>query len=281
MSSSDIHEVANYLISEAPYGISHRELQKLLYFAQGFYLSQHDEPLFDSDLDAWKFGPVNSSIWGRFREFGYHSLTLSDNDRNNLLSNEKKTFLAVILSSFFVLGEAQLIDMSHTDYTWEKNYVAGLNNVIDKELIKEYFSNFASMDEYKSIASEKVAFAKMIENRQEYLANLPAIGNDWLSGNASSPSNEVCRYSKQFLSKLQKNLFSNHARPFLPKILMGPIPTGGVGIEIFFEDKNLYLHFHNSKTVEVSIENNDLFDESDTTIELFDEEIGQFLNGVV
>ncbi len=72
MSSSDIHEVANYLIRESQIGITHRELQKLLYFSQGFYLAQYGEPLFSENMDAWQHGPVNSSIWGRFRQYGYN-----------------------------------------------------------------------------------------------------------------------------------------------------------------------------------------------------------------
>jgi uncharacterized phage-associated protein len=39
------------------------KLQKVLYFAQGWHLAYHDVPLFEDPIEAWKYGPVVSSVY--------------------------------------------------------------------------------------------------------------------------------------------------------------------------------------------------------------------------
>ncbi|MDR1166980.1 MAG: DUF4065 domain-containing protein [Deltaproteobacteria bacterium] len=39
------------------------KLQKELYFAQGWHLAYHDVPLFEDPIEAWKYGPVVSSVY--------------------------------------------------------------------------------------------------------------------------------------------------------------------------------------------------------------------------
>lgn len=281
MSSSDINEVANYLISESKkIGITHRELQKLLYFSQGFYLSQHGEALFEGTMDAWQHGPVNSSIWGRFKRFGYTGLSVADDAPTSTLDDGKKKFLAGIVASFLVLGQTTLIDMSHTDYPWERNYIQGRNNSIEQDLIKEYFTEFDNQKQYIKIAKDKVEFSRLIQKRKIYLSSLDGIGDDWISGGAVAPTKEICIACRKFLHTFERDLFAKYAAPKIPKLLLGPIPTGGVGIELHLEDKNLYLHFHNNDQVEVSLEANDKFDEYDISLDEFSEEIGVFLEGI-
>lgn len=280
MSSSDINDVANFLILEKNYSISHRQLQKILYFSQGFYLSQYGEPLFESNMDAWKFGPVNPSIWGRFKNFGGNCLYVSDELSTVTLSDTKKQFLIGILASFLVLGETMLIDMSHTDYPWGRNYIQGFNKVIDKSLIEDYFKEFDSQEEYIKAAKVKVEFSQLLTQRKAYLSSLDQIGDNWISGGAVAPTKEICTACKQFLHDFERNLFSRYAAPKIPKLIMGPIPTGGVGIELYLSDINLYVHFHNNKQIEISIETNGEFMEYDIALDAFSEEIGLFLERI-
>lgn len=282
MSSSDIHEVANYLILESKkIGITHKELQKLLYFSQGFYLAQYDEALFGDNMDAWQHGPVNSSIWARFKPFGFSCLTVPEDASTTTLDNAKKTFLAGIVASFLLLGQAQLINMSHTDYTWERNYTQGTNNLIEQDLIKEYFTEFESQNQYIEISKRKVEFSKLLDNRKSYLSGLNDIGDGWISGGSIAPTKEICIACKKFLHEFERNLFAKYASPAIPKLLLGPIPTGGVGVELHFEKTNIYIHFHNNEQLEVSIEANNNFDEYEISLHEFGEGVSLFSEGIV
>lgn len=46
------------------------EVQKLLYFLEGWHLALVDEPLFDEDFIVWKHGPVIESVYNRLKRFG-------------------------------------------------------------------------------------------------------------------------------------------------------------------------------------------------------------------
>ena len=46
------------------------KLQKLLYFAQGWYLAIQDKPLFSETVEAWKYGPVVPTIYRELRKYG-------------------------------------------------------------------------------------------------------------------------------------------------------------------------------------------------------------------
>lgn len=47
--------------------VSNLKLQKLLYYAQGWYLAFHDRPLFDEPIQAWIHGPVVPPVYGDFK----------------------------------------------------------------------------------------------------------------------------------------------------------------------------------------------------------------------
>ncbi|MFQ1931017.1 Panacea domain-containing protein [Aeromonas veronii] len=281
MAISTIDDVATYLIQQSEIGITHRELQKILYYAQGFYLAKNNEPLFEGEFDAWKFGPVNTSVWSRFKSFGYNPLHVSSEAEPRSLDSEKKAFLSAILGAFLVLGQSKLIDISHTDYTWKGNYIPGINKRIPQEEIKNFFSSFESYKDYLETAKTKLAFSSLISARIEYLSELPSLGEDWISGRAFPPSEEICKVCAKYLCYFEKNLFSRHAIPNIPKVVMGPIPSGGVGIEFHSENKNVYVSFYNDRQVDVSIEQNDNFTEHEVSLEQFGEEMGLFLEGIV
>ena len=56
------YDIAKYFLAQADEEIgdliSNLKLQKLVYYAQGFYLALHDEALFPEDIEAWTHGPV-------------------------------------------------------------------------------------------------------------------------------------------------------------------------------------------------------------------------------
>ena len=48
--------------------ISPLKLQKLVYYAQAWYLTAFGEPLFDERVEAWVHGPVVPTLYHRFKE---------------------------------------------------------------------------------------------------------------------------------------------------------------------------------------------------------------------
>ena len=61
MAEVSARQVAQFMISfshEHGDPISNLKLQKLLYYAQAWFLALQDKPLFDERIEAWAHGPV-------------------------------------------------------------------------------------------------------------------------------------------------------------------------------------------------------------------------------
>jgi uncharacterized phage-associated protein len=65
--------VANALIEIAAANgqqLDPMKLQKLVYIAHGWHLALADEPLIDSAVEAWKYGPVVPTLYQKTRRYG-------------------------------------------------------------------------------------------------------------------------------------------------------------------------------------------------------------------
>jgi uncharacterized phage-associated protein len=51
------------------------KLQKLVYYAHGWYLALADAPLLDRAVEAWKYGPVIPVLYRTFQQFGADPIT--------------------------------------------------------------------------------------------------------------------------------------------------------------------------------------------------------------
>jgi len=74
----DPKAIANYFLELAERDnrpLSPMKIQKLIYYANGWYLGITGEPLIDEQVEAWTFGPVIPSIYREFREFGNRPIT--------------------------------------------------------------------------------------------------------------------------------------------------------------------------------------------------------------
>ncbi len=65
--------VANYFVARGVEGgrpVDPMKLQKLVYFAHGWHLAVHGQPLLDERVEAWTYGPVISSIYHAVKRHG-------------------------------------------------------------------------------------------------------------------------------------------------------------------------------------------------------------------
>lgn len=129
-------------------GITNLKLQKLLYYAQGIYLSLNNKPLFAEPIEAWKHGPVVQAVYQEYKNFGRENIEISFDESVeqiiNKIGNDKNACEALELTynNFAIYTAWQLRNMTHEeDSPWHKTYYLYDTDIISNDLIKEYFSN--------------------------------------------------------------------------------------------------------------------------------------------
>jgi uncharacterized phage-associated protein len=115
------NDIADYLLSasrERGEILTNLKLQKLLYYAQAWYLALRDRALFDEDFEAWVHGPVLPSQYHRFK--GYSWRPIVDELQPACLPDDVKKHLDEILDVFGSESAVNLEAMTHFEAPWRE-----------------------------------------------------------------------------------------------------------------------------------------------------------------
>lgn len=151
----ETNAIANYFLELAKKegeGISPMKLQKLLYYAYGWWMGYRDERLFDEPIQAWNYGPVVRSVYHEFKRFGNDEIKgqaqtffvpekLSEEEKQGDLGD----FLRIIWNTYKKYSPAKLSNMTHLPGTpWARvaEQCGGTippNTAIPDEFIRDHF----------------------------------------------------------------------------------------------------------------------------------------------
>ena len=147
MEKYKINDIADFFLKivdrESESTITPLKLQKILYYAQGYYLAINDDELFPEEFQAWAHGPVNEEIYNKYKDYGYQSIPEPENELKDF-SSELIDFLNDIWSTFGIYDGKYLEEQTHKEDPWiiaRKGYEPGArcNEIITKESMKQYF----------------------------------------------------------------------------------------------------------------------------------------------
>lgn len=157
--------IANYFLElarEAGQPISPMKLQKLVYYAHGWYAGYTGKPLIDEPVQAWQYGPVIPSLYHEFKRFGAGSISGKATDVAGCELREVpapddpgiRQFLKNIWTSYGQFTGLRLSEMTHApDGPWAKTWEAagGMRGVdIPLERITQHFGVVASKAQERS-----------------------------------------------------------------------------------------------------------------------------------
>ncbi len=115
-------KVADFLLMECRERgdvLTNLKLQKLLYYAQAWYLVLKGKALFNEDFQAWVHGPVLPSQYRRFKEFEWKPI-IQDIQSINLDDVELVSHLREVVDVFGVETAAALEMMTHNEPPWKE-----------------------------------------------------------------------------------------------------------------------------------------------------------------
>ena len=131
------------LFQESP---SHMKLQKLCYYAEGFFLAEHDgQDLFPENFQAWVYGPVCQKLYHRFKEYGWKAID-ADNICDSQLPLNISEHLQNIVEAYGHYDGAALSRMTHEEAPWKEargklSELAPCEKVIKKQTMRDYFKS--------------------------------------------------------------------------------------------------------------------------------------------
>lgn len=164
--------VANYFLQLAKdkgTSLTPMKLQKLVYFAHGWNLALHEEPLIADTIEAWKFGPVVPSLYREFKYFGNGVITAFANELDleefDIVEPkipdddvQAKALIVRIMETYGSLSAIQLSKMTHlNDAPWyrvrqDSGDVGRSNAPIHEELIRDYFKKQAEQNKKPAVS---------------------------------------------------------------------------------------------------------------------------------
>jgi uncharacterized phage-associated protein len=138
--------VADFLLVESRERgdiLTNLKLQKLIYYAQAWYLALHDKSLFDEDMQAWVHGPVLPSQYHRFSQYKWQPI-VADVERPAIVDTTIVSHLLEVVDVFGTETAVALERMTHQEAPWieARNGLppdAICTNVISKDSMRDYY----------------------------------------------------------------------------------------------------------------------------------------------
>ena len=143
-----IFNVANFFLNivdrESGSTITPLKLQKILYYAQGYYLALNKKSLFNDDFQAWAHGPANPDIYNKYRIYGYSAIDCPKIEDVPSFNEKLTDFLYTIWNTFGIYDGKYLEELTHKEAPWltaRKNCKPGeaCSQIISKKSMREFF----------------------------------------------------------------------------------------------------------------------------------------------
>lgn len=131
-------DVANMIISRYADRdeLTNLKLNKLVYFAQAVSLRTHGTPLFDDEIQAWAYGPVEPLVYRTFSHYGRNVIRRPSGEYET--SPEASEIVRTVMASFGRLTAFDLVRLSHrAGSAWKSVYRPNANAAITPNAILE------------------------------------------------------------------------------------------------------------------------------------------------
>jgi len=133
--------------------ISHLKIQKLLYYTDVWHRVYFNAKLFDEKPQAWVHGPVYTSVYQQYRDFGAKNIIIDksmDDIKSEMSeifeSKKKRNFINDILQFYGNKSAFALEMMTHNEVPWQKTRegygdIEPCNEEINMKMAKKYYAS--------------------------------------------------------------------------------------------------------------------------------------------
>ncbi len=142
--------VARYLLhlaasAEEACPITHMQLQKLMYYVQGWSLASRGKPLFVGRIEAWEHGPVVRGLYPKFADYQSRPIPRREASDAGPLTEEERGLIESVWARYGQYSAPRLRAMTHGEAPWleaREGLVEGEASraVISEESMRRYFT---------------------------------------------------------------------------------------------------------------------------------------------
>ncbi|MBQ3617826.1 MAG: DUF4065 domain-containing protein [Bacteroidales bacterium] len=112
-----VFDVAEWFLHRKSF--THKQLQKLCYYAQAWHYVLLKEKLFDEEIQAWIHGPVCPALYARYASYGWESIKKM-RGKSPIFSDKTLSVLWAVYNTYSKLTGAQLEALTHSELPWRK-----------------------------------------------------------------------------------------------------------------------------------------------------------------
>ena len=120
----NINLIVDYFIYKAKQGkqkITNKKLQKLLYYAQAWYLVFEHKPLFKNKIEAWVHGPTIKEVYDQFKHYGFNNISkIVDTKNLEKIPNVVKKILDEVWNVYGKYDGDYLELLTHNEEPWQE-----------------------------------------------------------------------------------------------------------------------------------------------------------------
>lgn len=158
MKAFDLGHIVTHFVNQKGDTVSHKKLQKLIYYVEAWNLVHLGEPMINEEFEAWVHGPVVPSLYQQLKEFGFNNLEVINDEfdtvdeeiqaiivKNNLTENQLELIYSV-LNKYSGLSSLELELLSHSELPWieaREGFAPHqtCNKIISKHRMKEFYTS--------------------------------------------------------------------------------------------------------------------------------------------
>ena len=158
MTSWDLGHIITDYVNRKGDTVSHKKLQKLIYYVEAWHLVNFKTSIVDENFEAWVHGPVIPELYHQLKDFGFNNLEVINDDeektieqemdaiisKNNVIP-ESLELISSVLDKYASLSSLQLELLSHSEKPWldARGNCAPherCTNIISKEAMLSFYS---------------------------------------------------------------------------------------------------------------------------------------------
>jgi uncharacterized phage-associated protein len=139
----------NHADREAGEALTQLKLQKLVYYADAWFLANFDRPMITDDFEAWAHGPAVRALYAKYRGRGWESLPP---ENGQMPPMEVNGFLTSLYKEYGQFSAKKLEQMTHEELPWKEargNLApeAASSKVISKLTMRNFYAKRLKKEE--------------------------------------------------------------------------------------------------------------------------------------